>query len=59
MSMKCYPGLNVLIQVMACCQFNIKPSPEPMLINCQLEPDEQTPIKFKSNYNALNSGMYI
>ena len=34
------------IQIMACCLFGAKPSSKPMLDYCQLDPWEQTSVKF-------------
>ena len=36
-----------LVQVMACRLFGAKPLPEPKLTYCQLEPKEQTSMKFE------------
>ena len=36
-----------LVQVVACCLFDLKPSPEPMLTYCQLHHREQTSVKFQ------------
>ena len=38
-----------LIRVMACRLFGAKPLPEPMLAYCQLDPWEQTSVKFESS----------
>ena len=35
-----------LVQVMACHLLGAKPLPEPMLTYCQLDPKEQTSVKF-------------
>ena len=43
-----------LIQIMACCLFGAKPLPESVLTYCQLDPGEQTSVKFWSNYNNLH-----
>ena len=37
---------SALVQVMACRLFGDKPLPEPMLEYCQLDPNEQTSVKF-------------
>ena len=37
---------EALVQVMACHLFAVKPISEPMLFNCQLDPQEQAPVKF-------------
>ena len=37
------------VQVMACRLFGTKPLPDPMLTSCQLDPYEQTSVKFGSN----------
>ena len=39
---------STLVQVMACRLFGAKPLPEPMLTFCQLDPQEQTSVKFES-----------
>ena len=41
---------SALVQAMACCLFGTKPLPEPMLIFRQLDPCEQTSVKFQSKY---------
>ena len=37
---------SVLVQIMACRLFGAKPLSEPMLSYCQLDPKEQTSVKF-------------
>ena len=39
---------SALVHVMACHLFSTKPLPEPTLIYCQLDPQEQTSVQFKS-----------
>ena len=38
---------------MACRLFGTKPLPEPMLMYCQFDPQEQTSMKFESKYNTF------
>ena len=45
---------STLVQVMACRLFGAKPLPEPMLTHCQLDPEEQTSVEFKSKYKAFH-----
>ena len=33
-------------QAIACCLFGARPLPEPMIPYCQLDPQEQIPVKF-------------
>ena len=47
--------LSTLVQVMARHLFGAKPLPEPMLPYCQLDPWEQTSVKFESRYNTFHS----
>ena len=49
-----YRTLSSLVQVMACCLFGTKPLPEPMMTNCQYDPEE----KFQWYFNQ-NSVMFI
>ena len=49
----------VLLRIMACCLFGTKPLPQPTLTNCQLEPYEQTSVKFKSKYKTFHSQKLI
>ena len=49
-----YIGL-ALVQIMAYCLFGPKPSSKPMLSNCQLDPYEQTSVKFQSKYRTIHS----
>ena len=35
-----------LVQIMTSCLFGAKPLPKPMLGSCQLDPKEQTSVKF-------------
>ena len=44
-----------LVQVMACRLFGAKSLPELMLTYCQLDPEEQTSVKFKSKYKTFHS----
>ena len=44
---------------MACRLFGAKPLPEPILTYCQLYPEEQTSVKFKSKYKAFHSWNHI
>ena len=44
---------SVFVQVMACHLFGAKPLPEPMLAYCQLDPQEQTSVKFQPKYKIL------
>ena len=44
---------STLVQVMACRLFGAKPLPEPMLTFCQLDPLEQTSVKFESKYEIF------
>ena len=41
---------SALDQIMACCLFGTKPSPELMLTYCQSDPYEQTSLKFESKF---------
>ena len=41
---------SAIVQVMACCLFGDKPSPEPMLVHCQLDSWQQISVKFKSEF---------
>ena len=43
------------VQVMACRLSGAKPLPEPMLIYCQLDPQEQTSMKSESKYKIFRS----
>ena len=44
-----------LVQIMACRPFGAKLSSKPMLGYCQLDPSEQTSVKFQSKYQTLHS----
>ena len=46
---------SALVQIMACCLFSTKPLSKPMLSHCQLDPWEQTSVKFQSKYNTFYS----
>ena len=46
---------SVLVQIMACRLFGAKPLSKPMLRYCQLDPWEQTSVKFWSNCKSLYS----
>ena len=50
---------SALIQVMACHEFSILPSPETMLTYCHLDPWEQTSVKFESKRKTFRSGKCI
>ena len=41
---------SVSVQVMACRLFGAKPSPEPMLVYCQLDSWQQMSVKFESEF---------
>ena len=43
---------------MACPLFGAKPLSKPMLVYCQLDPWEQTSVKFQSTYKAFQSWKY-
>ena len=42
--------VSALVEVMACCLFGAKPSPEPVLAYCQLDSREQISVKFESEF---------
>ena len=44
-----------LVQIMACRLFGAKPLSKPMLCQCQLDPKEQTSVKFQSKYKTFHS----
>ena len=46
---------SALVQIMTCRLFGAKPLPEPMLLYCQLDPYEQTSVKFQSRYKTFHS----
>ena len=46
-------------QVMACHLYGTKPLPEPVLIYCQLDPWQQTPVTFKLKYKLFVLIRYI
>ena len=46
---------SALVQIMACCLFSAKPSPEPMLFYCQLNLWEQTLMELESKYKTFHS----
>ena len=46
---------STLVQAMDCRLFSAKPSPELMLTYCQLNPKEQTSVKFKSKFKIYDS----
>ena len=46
---------SVLVQIMACQLFGAKPLSKPMLSYCQLDPKEQTSVKFQSKYKNFHS----
>ena len=45
---------STLVQIMACCLFGAKPLFKPMLRYCQLDPYEQTSVKFLSKYKTFH-----
>ena len=51
--------LSALIQIMACCLFGTKPLSKPMLGYSQLNPEEQTSMKFQSKYKTFHSRKWI
>ena len=44
-------------QIMACCLFGTKPLYKPMLGYCQLDPKEQTSVKFESKYKTFHDNV--
>ena len=46
---------SALVQIMACRLFHAKPLSKPMLGYCQLDSQEQTSVKFQSNYKTFHS----
>ena len=48
MTHTCSGSISALVQIMVCRMFDAKPLPEPMLINCELHPKEQTSVKSES-----------
>ena len=42
---------SALVQIMACRLFGTKPFPESALTYCEVDPQEQTSVKFESKYN--------
>ena len=44
-----------LVQIMACRLIGAKPLSKPMLAYCQLDPKEQTSVKFQSKFNHFHS----
>ena len=44
-----------LVQIMACCLFGTKPLSEPMLAFCELDPWEQTSVKFSMKFKNFHS----
>ena len=44
-----------MVEIMACRLFGAKPLSEPMLEYCQLDPWEQTSVKFYSNLKHFHS----
>ena len=51
----CQLTVSALVQVMACHLFGAKPLPEPMLTYYQVDPEEQTSVKFESKYKVFPS----
>ena len=50
---------STLVQKMACHIFGAKPLSKPMLTCCQLDPKEQTSVKFESKYKIFRSPKWI
>ena len=50
---------SALVQMMAWCLFGAKPLSKPMLGYCQLDPWEQTSVKFYLKYKAFLPPKYI
>ena len=50
---------SALVQIMACHLFGAKPLSKPMLGYCQLNPKQQTSVKFQSKYKTFHSRKYI
>ena len=50
---------SALVQVMAWHRIGAKPLPEPMLTYCQLDPYQQTSVKFESEYKTFHSRICI
>ena len=50
---------SALVQIMACCLFEAKPLPEPMLVYRQLDPWEQVSVKFEWEFYHFLSRKYI
>ena len=46
---------SALVQIMAYCLLGTKPLSKPMLGYCQLDPKEQTSVKFQSKYKTFHS----
>ena len=46
---------SALVQIMACHLFGAKPSPEPMLLYCQLDTWEHMSVKFESEFYHFHS----
>ena len=46
---------SALVKIMACRLFGAKPLSKPMLCYCQLDPFEQTSMKFESKYTFFHS----
>ena len=46
---------SALVQILACRLFGAKPLSKPMLVYCQLDPREQSSVKFKSKYKNFHS----
>ena len=46
---------SALVEIMACRLFAAKPLSKPRLDYCQLDPKEQTSVKFQSNYKIFHS----
>ena len=46
---------SVFVKLMSCCLLDTKPLSQPMLPYCQLDPQEQTSVKFESKYKLFHS----
>ena len=50
---------SALVQIMACRLFGAKPLSKPMMSYCQLDPREQTSMKFQSKYKTFIHEMHM
>ena len=48
-------NVSALVPVMACCLFSAEPSPEPLLIYCQLDLKKWTSVTFESKYKTFQT----